>query len=148
LVELPTPRIDRTAEKQPQQEIRPPRSLCRPGMSSAMRPGCRGEVQRVPPSSIRQLELDFSPPSSFRWFLEFADDKVVEVPRFIPGQKEGGSASYAPRNRPQRPSGDPDPRCARRRSLLRVSGDTRGSVEDDTDTSGPQVGTQARGSDG
>jgi hypothetical protein len=59
-------------------------------MSSAMRPGCRGEVQRVPPSSIRQLELDFSPPSSFRWFLEFADDKVVEVPRFIPGQKEGG----------------------------------------------------------
>jgi hypothetical protein len=30
-----------------------------------------------------------------------------------------------------------------RRSLLRVSGDTRGFVEDDTDTSGPQVGTQA-----
>jgi hypothetical protein len=28
--------------------------------------------------------------SSFRWFLEFADDKVVEVPGFIPGQKEGG----------------------------------------------------------
>jgi hypothetical protein len=64
LVELPTSRIDRTAERQPQQEVRPPRSLSRPGMSSAMRPGCRGEVQRVPPSSIRRLELDFSPPSS------------------------------------------------------------------------------------
>jgi hypothetical protein len=60
---LPTSRIDRTAERQPQQEIRPPRSLSRPRMSSAMRPGCRGEVQRVPPSSIRRLELDFSPPS-------------------------------------------------------------------------------------
>jgi hypothetical protein len=54
LVELPASRSDRTVERQPQQEIRPP----------AMRPGCRGEVQRVPPSSIRRLELDFSPPSS------------------------------------------------------------------------------------
>jgi hypothetical protein len=64
LVELPASRSDRTVERQPQQEIRPPRSLSRPGMSSAMRPECRGEVQRVPPSSIRRLELDFSPPSS------------------------------------------------------------------------------------
>jgi hypothetical protein len=38
---------------------------------------------RGDPASISLL-------SSFRWFLEFADDKVVEVPGFIPGQKEGG----------------------------------------------------------
>jgi hypothetical protein len=36
------------------------------------------------------LAVYFSLLSSFRWFLEFVDDKVVEVPGFIPGQKEGG----------------------------------------------------------
>ena len=36
------------------------------------------------------LPVSISLLSSFRWFLEFADDKVVEVPGFIPGKKEGG----------------------------------------------------------
>jgi hypothetical protein len=38
--------------------------------------------------------------TTFRWLLELADDKVVEVPGFIPAQKEGGSAPHARSRRP------------------------------------------------
>jgi hypothetical protein len=58
--------------------------------------------------------------SSFRWFLEFADDKVVEVPGFIPGQKEGVRILHAT---------EPAPTAERRpRPTVRAATDSR-SVE-------------------
>jgi hypothetical protein len=54
-----------------------------------------------------------------------------------------GFASYVPRNRPQRPSRDPDPRCAWRRTrvLLKEAGEGRRWIL----TSGPHAAARVLG---